>query len=148
MKKYLSEKFRFSKSISGRSSGFTLIEILVALVVIGLLSAISIPMYNDYLDRARLTVSINTMETVRKAIDDYYMVNGTYPPDLNMTTGEDGLGRVVLDSSQIADFNKTLYSMESYISASPATYTLTALAADRKHTRLVLTPGQVLSQGP
>ena len=147
MIKYHLEKFRGFKSISARSSGFTLIEILIALVIIGLLAGISIPFYNNYLDRAKLTVSINTLGTVRRAIDDYYSIHSTYPPAIDMTTGEDGLGKIVLNSELLADFRKTLFSLESY-SPAASDYTLTARANDRKHTLLVLMSGQPITQGP
>jgi prepilin-type N-terminal cleavage/methylation domain-containing protein len=147
MKKYHPEKFRGFKSISAKPSGFTLIEILIALVIIGLLAGISIPLYNDYLDKAKLAVSINTLGSVRRAIDDYYLANSAFPPAIDMTTGEDGLGKIVLDSELLADFHKTLFSMESY-SPSTTNYTLTARANDRKHSLLILMPGQVVTQGP
>jgi len=136
------------KSIPTGSSGFTMIEILVALVVIGLLTAISLPFYNNYLDKAKLTVAINTLSTVRRAIDDYYSLNSAYPPAIDMATGEDGNGKVVLDSELLADFKKNLFSLESYSSLTLADYTLTARANDRNHTIIVLTPGKVVTQGP
>ncbi len=137
------------KSIGTRSSGFTLIEILVALVIIGLLAAISLPMYNTYLDKAKLTVSIHTLQTVARAMEDYYTENNScYPPALNITTGEDGNGHIVLDSSLLADFNKNFVSLESYSAPTTGDYTLTARAQNTLHTLLTLKPGQPITQGP
>lgn len=136
------------KPITTRPSGFTLIEILLAVVIIALLSAISIPAYNTYIDKAKLTVSINTLGTVRRAIDDYYIANHGYPPAIDMATGEDGNGEIVLNSTLLTDFNKTLFSLESYTSPSKSDYTLSARAMDRSHTILVLRPGQAVTQGP
>jgi len=136
------------KSTPVWSAGFTLIEILIALAIIGLLAAISFPAYNTYLDKAKLTVAINTLSTVRRAIDDYYSHNSVYPPAIDMATGEDGNGKLVLNSDMLADFKKNLFSLESYSSPSIADYTLIARANDKNHTILVLTPGKVVTQGP
>ena len=142
-----SEQHLRFKAITARSSGFTLVELLIVVVIIGLLSAIAIPAYNSYVDKAKLTVSINTLESVRKAIDDYYSVSSSYPPNIDMTTGGDGSGRLVLDGIMLAEFKKNL-TLESYASPVSGSYTFTVRANNRQQTLLVLVPGQVITPGP
>lgn len=132
-----------------RSSGFTLVEILVALVIIGLIAAIALPMYGSYLDRAKLTISINALQSVARAFEDYYGEhNSCYPPALDISTGQDGSGNIVLNSSQLADFNKNLSSLESYSAPTTSTYILIVRAQDKMHTLLTLRSGQPITQGP
>lgn len=131
----------------GRSAGFTLVEILVAIAIIAILSAIALPYYNGYVDRAKITISIRTMGTVRVAMDDYLSNYGNYPPAIDMTTGGDGLGGVVLPPALLADFKKDLFSFESYV-ATATEYTLKARAIDSNHTLLTLNPAEVITRGP
>lgn len=57
--------------------GFSLIELLVVMVVVGLLSAIAISGYKSYSVRAKVTEAINLMETYKNQVGIYYAKNGT-----------------------------------------------------------------------
>ena len=124
-----------------------MIEILIVLAIIAILSAIAYPFYNSYIDKAKITVGISTLETVRKTLVDFQITQGNYPAAIDMATGTDGLGKTVLPSALLAEFKSNLFSLESYV-ATTADYTLTAKAMDRNHSLLVLTPGQVITLGP
>lgn len=141
------EKLQFHKNTIIKTSGFTLIEILMVLALISALAAIAYPFYTGYIDKAKVTLGISTLDTVRKSIEEYNLEFGAYPPDLILTTGKDSLGHTVLPTALLEEFKYNLFSMESYISATN-TYTLTAKAKDSKHTLLVLTPRQVIMQEP
>ena len=140
-------KTALTPALPSRRSGFTLVEILFALAIVAILTGISLPIYNNYIERAKLTVSISTLQTVRLAIEDYHINHGVYPPAIDISTGEDGQGNTVLQPALLAEFKLDLFSLESYAVAA-ADYTLTARAKDAKHTLLVLTPGQAINQGP
>jgi len=143
--KSLPEKQTFKRSPAG-SSGFTLIEILIAIAIVAIISAISFPIYKGYIDKARITIGINTLETARKSLEEYHINNGNYPPTIEMTTGEDGQGVVVLQTMLLNEFRQNFFSIESYIVSSTG-YTLKARAIDTSHSLLVLTPEQVITQG-
>ena len=130
-----------------RSAGFTLIEILIALSIIATLTAIAYPAYKSYIDKAMITLGISTLETVRRAMEEYNIANGNYPPAIDIATGQDGTGRIVIPPQLLSEFNSNLSSFESYV---PATnnFTLTARARDRNRTLLVLTSGSVVTPGP
>ena len=135
-----------SQPLTSRRSGFTLIEILIAVTVIALLSALSFPVYKNYIDKAKRTVAIGTLETFRKSLEEYNMQNGLYPASINTSTGLDGQGRTVLDAQLLFDFRKNFFSVDSYASTS-IDYTLTVKANDSAHTQLQISPNSVITQG-
>jgi prepilin-type N-terminal cleavage/methylation domain-containing protein len=70
--------------------GFTLIEIIVVVVVIGILAAISIVVYTGVQDRAKNTQLLSVFDAYDKALKIYYSNTGTYPEspgDINSCVG-------------------------------------------------------------
>lgn len=59
--------------------GFTLIEIMVVLVILGVLAAISVPVYSNYVRKAKLNEAISNVEAVANAIRIYRMETGKWP---------------------------------------------------------------------
>lgn len=62
-----------------RSGGFTLIEIMVVMVILGLLVAIVAPNILGRSDQARVTVAQTQMSNIANALDLYRLDNGNYP---------------------------------------------------------------------
>lgn len=62
-----------------RSSGFTIVELLIVIVVIGILAAITIVAYGGIQARARDSLRKNDIDTITKALELYYIDNGKYP---------------------------------------------------------------------
>ncbi|WP_440464728.1 pilin [Psychrobacter sp. ASPA161_6] len=58
-------------------SGFTLIELMIVIVIIGILVAISIPIYQNYIKKAAYTEVIVGMTAAKTAIDNCYAVKKT-----------------------------------------------------------------------
>jgi general secretion pathway protein G len=65
-----------------RARGFTLIEMLVVLSVIGLLLSIAAPAYLTHVDRARDLALKQDLKTVRDSIDKFHADRGRDPTDL------------------------------------------------------------------
>ncbi len=63
--------------------GFTLVELLIAIAIIGSLAAIGVPAYNRYIQKARMTKCISEMQLLEKEILLFYLDNGTYPASLD-----------------------------------------------------------------
>ena len=61
--------------------GFSLIELLTVMAVIGLLAALGIPRYHDMKRRAYAAAIAGDFNTVRVAAYNYFADNSTYPPD-------------------------------------------------------------------
>ena len=64
---------------SHRQSGFTLIELMVVVLIIGLVSSIAIPMFSRALEKAHRTATGASLLEVHDAMARYYADNGAFP---------------------------------------------------------------------
>lgn len=63
--------------------GFTIVELLIVIVVIGILASITIVAYNGVQSRAKFTVIRSDLEGMQKIIEYYNATNGSYPNTSN-----------------------------------------------------------------
>jgi type IV pilus assembly protein PilA len=63
----------------GSQSGFTLIELMIVVAIIGVLAAIAIPAYQDYTIRAQVTEGLNMATHAKVPIMDAFLNNGVAP---------------------------------------------------------------------
>ena len=64
--------------------GFTLIEILVVVAIIGMLGAVAVPAYMNYLADARIATTRSLIANVDVAVKSYNMKHGKYPDSLEV----------------------------------------------------------------
>ncbi|MBK9998905.1 MAG: prepilin-type N-terminal cleavage/methylation domain-containing protein [Nitrospira sp.] len=65
-----------------RQQGFTIIELMIAVAIVGALAGLAIPNYLGYLDKARLTRCIAEIRYIERAIDSYEAANESLPNTL------------------------------------------------------------------
>ena len=63
------------------NDGFTLIEVLIVVAIIGVLAAIAIPAYQAYVVRAQIAEGLNLTGVFKQAIAEYHNDTGGYPAD-------------------------------------------------------------------
>lgn len=61
--------------------GFSLIELMIVIAIIGILAVIALPAYQDYTARAQVSEAITLMEGQKSAIVEYYADKGDWPKD-------------------------------------------------------------------
>jgi type IV pilus assembly protein PilE len=67
--------------------GVTLIEVMVVVAIVGMLAAIAIPAYNDYITRSRRSDAFTALETVRAAQEMYRAERGFYAGAITSLSG-------------------------------------------------------------
>lgn len=69
--------------IDGKTAGFTLIEITVGLLIIGIMAAIMIPNVMRYIKQAKVTKTHHALQSTKNLIMEYNSHTGAYPMSLN-----------------------------------------------------------------
>ena len=82
-----------------KARGFTLLELLVVIVIIGLLAAYVGPKYFSQLGKSEVTIAKAQIEAFEKALDTFRLDVGRYP------TTEEGLGALLAQPNNVSKWN-------------------------------------------
>ncbi|MBH6429310.1 pilin [Neisseria meningitidis] len=78
--------------------GFTLIELMIVIAIVGILAAVALPAYQDYTARAQVSEAILLAEGQKSAVTEYYLNHGTWPSnnsDAGVASSTDIKGKYV-----------------------------------------------------
>ncbi|HFB0542848.1 TPA: pilin, partial [Neisseria gonorrhoeae] len=74
--------------------GFTLIELMIVIAIVGILAAVALPAYQDYTARAQVSEAILLAEGQKSAVTEYYLNNGEWPKD-NASAGVASASKII-----------------------------------------------------
>jgi prepilin-type N-terminal cleavage/methylation domain-containing protein len=71
------------------AAGFTLVELMITLAILSIIATIAIPTYFSYIEESRLGAARANAESVRLALEDFFLENGTYATGSWLADGSD-----------------------------------------------------------
>ena len=111
--------------------GFTLIELMIVVAIIGILAAIAIPAYQDYTKRAHVSEGLSLAAGAKTAVSEFYSTNNAWPAD-NASAGLAASTTITgnaVTSVNVAASQITVTYNSKVDSASNTTLTLVATAS-------------------
>ena len=102
---------KFKKPASRHQAGFTLIEIMVVVVILGVLAALVVPNIMSRPDQAKVTVAQTDIKAISSALEMYRLDNGNYP------SSEQGLEALVVAPSGTPEARN--WNPDGYLSKVP-----------------------------
>jgi type IV pilus assembly protein PilE len=103
--------------------GYTLLEMMVAVALLAVISAIAVPIYQDYVNTARIGTLVNNIATIEVFQEDFRLRNGSYQAGVWNGAADAGLTAL---GWRPQDDDGTSYT----ITVAGATYDVTATSAD------------------
>lgn len=135
-----SRRERRNKEGKVRQKGFTLIELIIVIAIIGILAAIAIPQYMNFQDRARRVAAADALSAARTALEMRYGEKGAYADTDNTNSLTylqnegyiDSLDKLTVNwnTTPTVDIDRTIYNVQ-------------AQAKDRALTVYTLTPSGI-----
>lgn len=126
--------------------GFTLIELMIVVAIIGVLGAIAIPAYQDYTIRAQVSEGLTLSAGVKAAMSEHYMSHGVWAVD-NRTAGTYNKSTIVGKYTKSIDVDdnviEIIYGNEAHTAIFNRILRLTGLDRDGSIVWVCSTPGDI-----
>ncbi len=95
-----------------RQRGFTLVELMIVVIIVGILAAVAIPMYSGATEKARATECVAALGTIRSALRNYYAEHVTFV-NANFGDGDRVTNGGILEVCD-SDLNGRFFTTECY----------------------------------
>ena len=69
--------------MKGNIKGFSLLELLVVILIIGILAAVALPQYNRVVERSKAAEPLTILQSASRTLELYYVVNNSYPDNIS-----------------------------------------------------------------
>ncbi|WP_315905467.1 pilin [Vibrio fluvialis] len=106
-----------------QQQGFTLIELMIVVAIIGVLSAIAVPAYKDYVTKSEVASAVATMKSLITPAELYYQENGSFPSS-STELEKVGVGSNAIKHGTLG-FTSSAISLTGFSSPSSASVTIT-----------------------
>jgi len=141
MQTKVKRKTIYLNQIIKNHSGFTLLELLVAMILLTILILIGFSLYLNFINKAKVTLAENVLRQARDNLNLYHIDNNKFPYSINFSSN-------CVDESSLPAFSQgfcdqlkqDLYATNYSYTAATQKYILTGRAQDTKHTLITVTP--------
>ncbi|MBK9394004.1 MAG: prepilin-type N-terminal cleavage/methylation domain-containing protein [Uliginosibacterium sp.] len=89
------------------NKGFTLIELMIVVAIIGTLSAIALPAYSDYLTRSQVTEAVTLLGGLKIPVSEYANIHNVWPTAIISPPGV-GLGATQVVGTSVGKYSRAL----------------------------------------
>jgi len=103
---------------SRKAKGFSLLELVIAVAIIGILSAVIFPNFSKIQTRAKEAALKTLVYTIQMAVESHYLTNGAYPPGQNLALTE--LATILKSSGDLNRPPKNPYTGKIYTPSDPS----------------------------
>lgn len=96
------------RGISARGAGFTLIELMIVVAILGIIAAIAVPSYTQYVERTRATDAQGALTSLASSLERFHTQNSTYA---GATVGDGSATTDIFPSEAPLDGNQKFYDL-------------------------------------
>ena len=100
--------------------GFTLIELMIVIAIVGILAAVALPAYQDYTIRARISEPLALLGEAKTTMTEFFIANGTLPASANAAGVRSVIGTDLVSTMGITAAGNIVVTMTSDPSLGPA----------------------------
>jgi len=131
------------KKLLRNQAGFTLVELMIVIVIVGILAAVAVPIYQSNITKAKMSECDAALGTIRTTLRVSYAEHGAYPVWDGLVTEATGIDVTTMD------LEGRFFKAENYTLASDtSTYTITCTNTDILDVARTLDEAGIFAGGP